>query len=125
MYVGLGQEDRAWVSRNRSTEHKKWLCSLFSDGYTLDEIVSIENKKLTKQEAMSIEKELVNNLSPQFNKLLNPDHWYIARQRTKETCGFAKALHNMGYGYTKIAFLLGADDYKTKGMSVKRMINYV
>lgn len=125
MYVGLGQDERAWVSRNRSKEHKAWLHTLYADGYTLQDIVDVCAKNMNKKDAMSLEKELVIEHTPVFNKLLNPEHWHKSRKNNEQTCLFMKALRDMNYSLTNIAYLSGSPSPNTNAMSIKRMIEYV
>ena len=127
LYVGIGQYDRAWCVRgnNRNKDHVNCLKELFLKGYTLTDIVQITDNMLSKQQAMKLEAEQVDLHRPKFNKLLNKDHWHIARQKTQDMCHFGKALNEMGYGYSRIAYLLGASNPKNKVMSIKRMLSYV
>jgi hypothetical protein len=127
LYIGVGQFDRAWCVRghNRSKEHKQKLEELYEKGFTLENIVKIIEKKLTKEQALELETQFIEKHRPVFNKNKNKSHWDIQRKRAKEICEYAKALSQMGYGYVRIAYLLGADNHSKKGMSIKRMINYV
>lgn len=125
LYVGIGQYDRAWnVRRNqRKEEHVAWLEELYNLGYTLADIVQIDDNQLTKQEALDLEKHRIEESKPKFNSLLNPDHWHKSRTQTEETSMFAKALYEMGYGYQRIAHLMGGN--KKNHMTIKRMLSYV
>lgn len=121
-YVGIGQYDRAWcVRRNQRKEsHVKWIESLYEEGYNLNRIVSIVANQLTKKEALQIEMDLIKELKPMFNELSNPNHWNRGRKYTPAIAETAKALHEMGYGYIRIAQLMGGS--KNNHMSIKRMI---
>ena len=125
VYVGSGQFDRAWnVRRNqRREEHVSWLESIYDSGYTLSDVVVIEDNNLSKEDSYIIESELIKTLKPKFNALLNPEHWHIGRRQPREVAEFAKTLHEMGYGYIRIAQLLGGTN--NNHMSIKRMIGYV
>lgn len=127
VYVGLGQYDRAWCIRKnqRGKNHVEWIEEMYSLGYTLNDIVFIVENQISKEQASKIEKQHIEDLSPIFNKLLNPDHWHINRQVDKAMCLFFKALHEMGYGYQRIAFLSGAEVPKNHVMAIKRRVNYV
>ena len=120
VYVGLGQTDRAWNAHktDRKTNHYEWLHEQIKNGHTLDEIVTITHKNLTRAEAESIETEVIQKLTPRFNALKNPKHWNKGRSYTQGIAEFAKTLHGMGYGYIRIAFLLGTDSH----MLAKRMV---
>lgn len=119
-YIGIGQLDRAWNVRksHRKEAHVEWIHNLCNEGYTLSDIVEITHKQLSKQEALEIESSLIKEQKPEFNELNNPDHWSRGRSYDKSVAGFAKALHEMGYGYIRVAFLMGSDSH----MLAKRMI---
>ena len=122
MYVGIGQYDRAWNTRRnqRKEKHVKWLEELYLAGFTLQDVVNIENNGLTKKEALSIEGTIIKQERPVLNELGNPDHWNRGRKYTKEMVSFVKELHSMGYGYVRIAFLIGG--VGTNHMTAKRMV---
>jgi hypothetical protein len=125
-YVGIGQYDRAWcVRRNqRKEKHVSWIEGLFKQGFTLADIVVIERNKLTKKEALCLERILIKDLKPEFNELLNSDHWRRNRQHSREIAEFAKNIYDCGYGYLYTAYLMGANKGE-KHMTIKRMINNV
>ncbi len=127
LYVGIGQYDRAWCVRgnNRNKQHEAYLKELFLKGFTLNDIVYVYANMLSKKEAMEIEAKQVDKYRPQFNKLLNKNHWSKSRQKTPEMCLFGKTLKEMGYGYQRIAYLMGAEQPKNHVMAIKRMISYV
>ena len=122
-YIGIGQYDRAWcVRRNQRKEnHVLWLKELYLLGFTLVDVVKIEHNGLTKKEALDLEAQVIKTDRPKFNELGNPNHWNRGRIWTKETSQFAKDLHSMGYGYIRIANLMGGDN--NKHMTIKRMVN--
>ena len=74
----MGQKGRAWAITNsggsnaayghRCSEHYRWFLGCEQKGYTLDELVSIESKNLTKKQALKEEKQLICMLNPVFNK---------------------------------------------------------
>jgi len=121
-YVGIGQYDRAWCCRRnqRKEDHVLWLEELYKEGYTLADIVRIEHNKLTKKEALEIEANIIKTERPRLNELGNPEHWQRGRTYDQELANFAKVLNQMGYGYQRIAVLMGG----TGGyhMKAKRMI---
>ena len=121
-YIGIGQYDRAWNTRRnqRKESHVLWLETLYKEGFTLSDIVKIERKGLSKREALFAEDIIIKNEKPEFNELGNPDHWNRGRKYTKEIKEFVKTLHEMGYGYIRIAYLLGGN--KTNHMTIKRMV---
>ena len=124
-YIGMGSEGRAWQVKKtsqRSEEHYAWIQEIMQAGHTLDEVVYICAKNLTKAEALAEEAKLIteNKGCALFN--LQGTGKYLGKVPT-DVSNFAKALHQMGYGYQHTAFLLGAANPKTKVMSAKRMIN--
>lgn len=121
-YIGIGQYDRAWNTRRnqRKESHVLWLENLYKEGFTLSDIVKIERKGLSKREALFAENIIIKNEKPEFNELGNPDHWNRGRKYTNEIKEFVKTLHEMGYGYIRIAYLLGGN--KTNHMTIKRMV---
>jgi len=125
MYVGIGQYDRAWSTRRnqRKERHVLWLEELYSIGFTLADIVKIQVNGLTKKEALDCESAMIMGDPPQFNELGNPNHWQRGRKYDKETAEFAKSLHDMGYGYIRIANLMGGSN--KQHMKIKRMIENV
>jgi hypothetical protein len=125
MYVGIGQYDRAWSTRRnqRKERHVLWLEELYSLGFTLADIVQIEVNRLTKEEALECEAAMIMEDPPEFNELGNPNHWQRGRKYDKETAEFAKSLHDMGYGYIRIATLMGGNN--KQHMKIKRMIENV
>ena len=125
MYVGIGQYDRAWNTRRnqRKDRHVVWIEELYSLGFTLADIVTIEGNGLTKEEARQWEEAVILGRKPEFNELGNPDHWQRGRKYDRETAEFAKSLHDMGYGYIRIAELMGG--LNTQHMKIKRMIENV
>jgi hypothetical protein len=126
-YVGIGQYDRAWSVRqtHRKQSHFMWLNQKISEGHTLQDIVEITHSNLTKGQASEIEKKLISEHKYDFNELHNPNHWQRGRKCDKEMAFFAKMLHSMGYGYIRIAHLMGSTNPNNDHMKIKRMISYV
>ena len=121
-YIGVGRYDRAWCCRRnqRNEKHFLWLQEQYNKGFTLENIVRIEKKALTKQEALEIESSIIKTEKPPMNELGNPDHWSRGRQYNPELAAFAKTLHQMGYGYQRVSMLMGGA--KNQQMKAKRMI---
>lgn len=126
-YVGIGQYDRAWSVRKsqRKDRHFQWLQEQIKAGHTLQDIVEITHSNLTKEKALEIEKELILQNKYEFNELMNPDHWHRGRKYDKELAVFAKNLHTMGYGYLRIAALMGSAVPSSNHMRFKRMLENV
>jgi hypothetical protein len=127
LYIGHGTGARAWNYReysSRSVEHEAYLTKLFSDGFLPTDWVTIYAKGMSKPLAIQLEFDLIKLHNPKFNKTHKPS--YKASNKISKTgvdiCRFAYMLHNMGYGYRRIAFLMGASIPKNKVMSIKRNI---
>ena len=75
------------------------------------------------EQALEKELDYIKTLKPEYNELGNPDHWQRGRKQTEETSMFAKALYEMGYGYQRVAHLMGGN--KKNHMTIKRMLSYV
>ena len=112
VYVGMGQRDRAWNVRVRQTEHSQWMEDLLKEGYTPADWVKISAKQLTKDLADTVETELIKQHNPMFNRAKNVV--YLLNRRDQALVGIFKALREMGYSYTKIAFLSGAEGLKSR-----------
>jgi hypothetical protein len=60
VYVGKGTRARAWVdTRLNSPDHRRWLRDLQNQGFSPDEFVRIEKRRLTSEEAIKFEGELI------------------------------------------------------------------
>jgi hypothetical protein len=60
VYVGKGTRARAWVDmRVSSPDHRRWLRDLQNAGFSPDEFVKIEKRKLTSDQAIRYERELI------------------------------------------------------------------
>ena len=70
MYVGKGTRGRAWwMEKSRNKEHYDAITQILDTGnYTMDDIVTIEEKGLTEKEAYVLEEELINELEPPLNR---------------------------------------------------------
>lgn len=73
VYVGHGSGGRAWQcgsshSPLRSKDHCEWADKLLSKGLTPDDWVEIVYKGRTKSEARELERALIRELKPIYNK---------------------------------------------------------
>lgn len=60
VYVGKGTRARAWVdTRPSSPDHGRWLRDLQNDGFSPDQFVRIEKRRLTPDEALRLERQLI------------------------------------------------------------------
>lgn len=135
-YVGKGYSGRAWQVGHskgdylqygqRSEDHHVWLKELEAQGFLLDEIVDIPIRGLSEKEAYEQEQQLLKSCDENllFNKQGTLKYKKSLRKSDKNLQLFAKALHDMGYGYQHTAFLLGAPEPKKRVVSIKRMIAY-
>ena len=124
VYVGMGQKGRAWAIANsggdnaaygnRSKDHFNWFLQLEANNYTLDQIVNIKARGLTKKEALSVERGLIDEYRPTFNKVMG----IKLLKMTEEKYSKAVALREDGMSYSKIAEELGFSP-----MTVHRALN--
>mgnify|MGYP003989866889 CR=1 FL=1 len=123
-YVGMGSKGRAWVMHNsggdnaayghRDQYHFGWFLSLESEGYTLYDIVEIVEKGLTKKEALTIERALIADLNPTFNKAQGLN----ILKMDKGKYGEALELREAGLSYANIGLEIGLS-----AMTVYRALN--
>jgi len=115
-YVGMGQGQRAWMMRNsggatryghRNKEHYAWFKELEALGYTLDQIVVIEHKQLSKEEALKLEKEIVEESDG--GQLFNVNCKQKWKTNNKDLILKTKELRDQGLSYKKIGIELGRD----------------
>ena len=113
-YVGAGSKGRAWACGwrggdkerrgNRSEEHQDWLNTLFDKGYTLADIVEINEKSLTREQSFEIERTLITKYG--YDRLFNlPHNW--AAIITPKQINHAKVLRHEGMSYSKIGGAIG------------------
>jgi len=124
VYVGMGQKGRAWAITNsggsnaayghRCKEHYHWFLQCEEKGYTLDELVSIESKNLSKDQALEEERQLIDTLKPLFNKKQGLKNLKI----TEDNYHAALAMRDDGMSYSAIAQELGLST-----MTVYRALN--
>jgi hypothetical protein len=124
VYVGMGQKGRAWSIANsggdnaaygsRNKDHYNWFLQLEANGHTLDEIVSIRAKGLTKREALDLEKDLMNEYQPVFNKVAGLNNLKM----TEEKYLVAVAMREDGLSYATIGVELDLSP-----MTVYRALN--
>ena len=108
VYVGMGQKGRAWsitnsggdnaAYGNRSQNHYNWFLTLEANGHTLDEVVNIVAKGLTKREALDFERELIDDCHPVFNKVAGLN----ILKMTEEKYLAAVAMRQDGLSYSAI-----------------------
>jgi hypothetical protein len=123
LYIGKGSFERAWLCRanNRNPEYTKHLNSFLTNGYTLQDIVTVLHKGLTNKEAEKLESELIEKIQPLFNKQ-QTKKWAYPKKFSNEIVSMVKSLKQMGYGPQNIAWLMGGDK-KNNAMSMWRIIN--
>lgn len=80
MYVGKGCYGRAWdVTRcaRYNHTHVTWLKELSNQGYIPTDWVQILSKNLSEYDAFQYERELINEMAPEFNMAIrgSNNHW--------------------------------------------------
>ena len=106
VYIGVGKNSRAYASHNvRSPEHLAWMNSLHNEGVNFVEFIAIG---LSSGEALNMEREMIQDLCPRFNKGLNPEY---KKQREKEKYGeevinSIKFFRSKGYSYKQVGELV-------------------
>ena len=122
VYIGMGTSCRAFrvIGGHRSNEHKEWLESQYSKGNCP---VVFEATGLTKTEAHDLERNLIHEEQPLFNKLSTTSYLNTQRSGDVELWEFASLLKESGYTLKQIAELLGLNP-ETNQMTVSRYIKY-
>jgi hypothetical protein len=83
VYVGKGTRERAWVDRRiYSPAHRLWLRDLQYQGFAPDEYVRIEFRKLTEEEALELEQQLLKVYRDKGVLLFNREKGYKGPVRT-------------------------------------------
>jgi hypothetical protein len=120
----MGQKGRAWSIANsggdspayghRSKQHYDWFLLLEKEGYTLEDIVRIEAKNLSKKEAFKEETKLLDKYKPTFNKVAGLKNLKI----TKDQYKLAIKKRNEGSTYDQIG-----KELNLSTMTIYRAIN--
>ncbi len=123
LYVGMGTGSRAWASgtssgSSRSNEHAAWISDRYEEGYTMSDITLVIETLLNKEQALSIELNLIKEFKPRFNRLSKD---FVNKKYTKEQAKEALTLFKSGVRYCDIPRELGLT---SSNMSVlgKRMV---
>lgn len=83
VYVGRGTRERAWVDRRLySPEHRRWLRDLQYQGFAPDEYVSIKFRRCTLDEAIKLERQVLNFYRSKEVLLFNKERGYKGPVRT-------------------------------------------
>lgn len=111
VYVGYGSGQRAWMMLNstytgpryghRSKEHHSWYKQLEALGFTLEDIVKIQFKNLSKEKAKILESTLIKAHKPIFN--IQQGLGSMTDPKLKEQ---ASSLRKEGKSYSKIALIM-------------------
>jgi hypothetical protein len=115
-YVGMGRGQRAWMLRNsgkkgaslyghRSEEHWEWFLNLEQLGLTLEDIVVILHKTLSKKRARELESQMVEEIG--YERLFNKQPGKELLKLGEDDWLFARLLRTYGMSYAKIAKALG------------------
>lgn len=100
VYVGIGTKDRAWYCRNRQPDHLEWLNQIDKLFITMDEIVEIGDRGLSRKEALETEIQLINEYKPRFNRNFRLND---VCKLSKEDFDLAIELRKEGMIYKEIA----------------------
>jgi hypothetical protein len=85
VYVGKGTRARAWVDvRLSSPDHRRWLRDLQNDGFSPDEFVRIEKRKLTSEQAFKFERQLIASYRERGVLLFNKEKGWSGPARRYE-----------------------------------------
>jgi hypothetical protein len=86
VYVGKGTRARAWVdTRLNSPDHRRWLRDLQNQGFAPDEFVRIEKRRLTSEEAIRFERDLIAFYREKGVLLFNKERGWNGPVRTYES----------------------------------------
>lgn len=110
-YVGMGHGQRAWMMRNtgesttwrghRNKAHWEWFLELESLGYTLSDIVKIQHKNKTKEQALGLEQQIISDIG--FDRLFNVDIKSKFYNKRKQMVEKTLELRAEGLSYEGIA----------------------
>ena len=108
LYVGHGTRGRAWNiayehTLTRSQPHGKHLVRLIYDGFLACDFVNILHRNLFKTDACAIERDLIESLSPKYNKDIGLSNLRL----TPDVYDAALSLRSEGNSYSQIATQLG------------------
>ena len=101
VYIGMGSGGRAWLCGNNATygrgsDHRDWVEYWLNLGTTPDEFVEIIDRGISREEALDIEKMLIHELKPRFNKnfsrptVLTTEQVQVAREMRQDGMSFSK-----------------------------------
>jgi hypothetical protein len=109
LYIGMGQGSRAYALKtsktnnihyiHRSQEHSNHLEELMILGWLPHEWIKFPKRNLPKYEALKIEKELIKNLKPKYNR----KYGIKSLKFNKIDVLKIKELRRQGLFYTQIA----------------------
>jgi len=99
LYIGHGTGDRAWQINNRDKDHKNHYNDMLFEGYTPDDWVRIVVKGLTKADACEMERKLIAEHRPSFNKIQGEKLLKVTPEILEE----AFNLREMNFSYAAIA----------------------
>ena len=110
VYVGKGTRARAWVDvRLSSPDHRRWLRDLQNDGFSPDQFVRIEKPKLTPEQAIRFEHELIAHYREKGALLFNKEKGWSGPVRRYEN----RWMPDPAFGRMPRKCQLPADDEET------------
>jgi excinuclease UvrABC nuclease subunit len=110
VYVGQGVGGRAWFCGNMqgdTKERQKWKAEQLKKGRLPCDWVVISHRCLQKDEARSIETELIKEHQPLLNRLHTKHYNPSFKKWTDKHTSLAKGLREEGMGYENIGKVLG------------------
>ena len=81
VYVGVGTDRRAWSRRERSDDHSHWMRDWQDLGYTPDQFVKVVRRKMTKEQALKFERQLIKYYLTRGCSLFNKEKQGSTQQR--------------------------------------------
>lgn len=118
----MGSNDRAYRMNShpgkkyysdRHPDHSAYLYGLVEKGFYPHEWVQFKEKNLTRDDAFRLEKELIKQLKPRFNRKGGPKY-----SLTKDQVYIVKRLYKYGQTYDDLAFMMDCS-HSTIGRIIK------
>jgi hypothetical protein len=83
VYIGLGRNDRAWVTGcRRNQEHKDFMNERYAEGDS--SFVVLLEQKLSEDDAKSLEKRLIQKEQPKYNREYTESHKQTMKEISKK-----------------------------------------
>ena len=118
VYVGMGQNHRAWncgYMKGETEERQAWKKEQMTKGKLPCDWVTVVERGLSKAEAKELEEFMIAEIKPKLNRHHNPNYDH---RRTPLDLNKIKQLRKAGVSYAQIALKLGVST-----MTVYRQFN--